>query len=135
MSQHYFTIPPKTALAVARGDDAWSPIRAMTSLGVDAEPGQPVRIEIVEGAANHRRILDTKPKGIALPFRMTFPNGRSRLFSGRIITTVTEGKALVSVVEIEGTVQRITPGVEANFPDPMRTGAGGNARDLPEMGV
>ncbi len=68
---------------------------------------KPVRIEIVEGAANHRRILDTKPKGIALPFRMTFPNGRTRLFSGRIVTTVTEGKALVSVVEIEGTVQRI----------------------------
>lgn len=109
MSEHYFTIPKDAILSVAKGDDAWTEIGA-TSIGVDAQPGQPVRLEIIEGRNNHHRVLDTKARDKAHPFRLVYPCGKARLFLARIVSSATEGKALVSTIEIEGTVDRLAAG-------------------------
>ena len=107
MSEHYFDIPKGTTLSVAKGDDAWTPISGTTSIGVTARPGEPVRLEIIEGRKAHHRVLDAKARDTVHPFRMVYPDGRARVFAARILTSIEEGNALVTTIEIEGEVERL----------------------------
>lgn len=134
MTEYFFTIPKGTRIAVGKGDDGWAEIGA-TSLGVDATPGQPVRLHILEGDHSRAIVLDSKERGIPHPFKVTFPNDSARLFAASIIGSEQEGKAIITTIELASPVTRMHPGVVADFPDPMRTGAGANARYLPEIGV
>src|SRR5690554_2603443 len=59
VTEHYFTIPKGTRIAVGKGDDGWADI-AVISLGVDADPGHPIRLHILEGDHARHAVLDGK---------------------------------------------------------------------------